>query len=87
MAKLLDELGGFVAEVASQQAGAARIEPEAARAGTVLRPENELRPEVSRSWRIFHSDDYLTQVSQQERDSLSRVEKLFGAKGLKHGHW
>ena len=87
MATLMEELGGFVAEVAASEARGSRIEPEAPRAGAVLRPENELHPEVSLSFRIFHSDEYMTQVTDKDREGLSRVEKIFTAKGLKHGHW
>jgi hypothetical protein len=53
----------------------------------VLRPENELKPEVCLSWRIFHKDEYLKPVTSAEREGLSQFEKRLHQLGLKRGHW
>ena len=53
----------------------------------VLRPENELKPEVCLCWRIFHKDEYLKPVTAAERESLSQFEKRLHQLGLKRGHW
>src|SRR5262245_60972971 len=41
----------------------ARTEWEPPRLAAVLRPENELKPEVSLTLRIFHADEYLKAVT------------------------
>lgn len=53
----------------------------------VLRPENELKPEVCLSWRIFHKDEYLKPVTAAEREGLSQFERRLHELGLKRGHW
>jgi hypothetical protein len=53
----------------------------------LLRPENEFRPEVGLTWRLFHKDEYLKAVTADDREILARLEKRLVAMGLKHGHW
>ena len=53
----------------------------------MLRPENELVPEVCLSWRIFHPQEYLTAVTDEDRESLAMCEKRLRELGLKRGHW
>jgi hypothetical protein len=64
----------------------ARTELEPPRT-VVLRPENELKPEVCLSWRIFHKDEYLQPVTAAEREGLTEFEKRLHELGLKRGHW
>ena len=82
---LKQELLAFVEEAfpAGERARAEMDPPRTA----VLRPENELKPEVSYTWRIFHKDDYLKPVTADDRDSLSVLEKRLTERGLKRGHW
>jgi hypothetical protein len=82
---LKQELLAFVEE-AFPKGEQARAEMDPPRTA-VLRPENELKPEVSCTWRIFHKDDYLKPVTADDRDSLSLLEKRLSERGLKRGHW
>lgn len=63
----------------------ARVELEPPRSA-VLRPENELKPEVVLTWRIFHPGGP-TPVTAEERDRLALVEKRLAALGCKRGRW
>jgi hypothetical protein len=63
----------------------ARVELEPPRTA-VLRPENELKPEVVLTWRIFHSGAP-TPVTADERDRLALVEKRLAVLGCKRGRW
>jgi len=81
-----------ILQEAVQQAGApsggqARLEVEPMRVAAVLRPENEMQPEVNLRARVFHADDYFTSVSLADRDRLSVFEKKLSAMGLRAGHW
>jgi hypothetical protein len=82
---LKQELLEFVQD-AFPSSDVARAELEPPRTA-VLRPENELKPEVSFTWRIFHKDEYLKAVTADDRDSLSGLEKRLTERGLKRGHW
>ena len=73
-------------EDAFPKSDVARAELEPAHTA-VLRPENELKPEVSFTWSIFHKDDYLRPVTADDRESLSGLEKRLTERGLKRGHW
>jgi hypothetical protein len=68
----------------SERGGGLELEPPHT---TLLRPENEFRPEFGFTWQIFHGDDYLTPVTVDDRKDLARIEKRLVALGLKHGHW
>ena len=72
---------------ARQEVGQARLEIEPMRVAAVLRPENEMQPEVNLRARVFHADDYFAPVSPAERDRLSSFEKKLVAVGLRAGHW
>lgn len=60
----------------------ARLEPPRL---AVLRPENELKPEVALSWRLFHADH--SPVAAEDRDRLAAFEKRLQALGAKRGRW
>jgi hypothetical protein len=77
----------FVHAVAGEQERRARAEMDPPRTAAVLRPENDLKPEISLSWRIFHAEAYLKAVAAGEREDLARFEKRLSALGLKQGHW
>ena len=85
-AALRQELLDFIQDTFPAGSEAARVELEPPRTA-VLRPENELKPEVSYTWRIFHKDEYLKAVTAEDRDKLSGVEKRLTERGLKRGHW
>jgi hypothetical protein len=82
---LKQELLAFVEEAfpAAQNAKTELDPPRTA----VLRPENELKPEISLTWRIFHKDEYLKAVTAADREGMSGVEKRLTERGLKRGHW
>ena len=51
-----------------------------------LRPENDLRPEVALTCRIFHPGEP-TPVTAKDRERLASFEKRLAALGLKRGRW
>jgi hypothetical protein len=52
----------------------------------LLRPENEFKPEVGLTWRIFHPGEP-TPVTAVDRERLASFEKRLAALGLKRGRW
>lgn len=67
-----------------ERTAAAELEPPHA---AVLRPENDCKPEVGLTWRLFHRDEYMSPVTGADRDRLAVVEKRLVALGLKQGRW
>ena len=65
----------------------ARIELDPIRPAAVLRPANELKPEVVLTARVFHKDDSFAAVTPEERERLHAFEKKLVALGLRQGHW
>jgi hypothetical protein len=84
---LREEMKAFVAATLPVDANVARVELEPPRTAAVLRPENELVPEVSLTWRLSHSDEYMKGVTADDRERMTRVERLLIKSGLKQGHW
>ena len=83
---LKQELLALAEKALATEQGVASTELEPPRT-VVLRPENELKPEVCLSWRIFHKDEYLKPVTVAEREGLTQFEKRLHQLGLKRGHW
>jgi hypothetical protein len=52
----------------------------------LLRPENEFKPEVALTWRIFHPGEP-SPVTAEDRERLAQFEKRLAALGLKRGRW
>ena len=65
----------------------ARLEIEPRRMAAVLRPENQMQPEVTLRARIFHADDSWKAVTPGDRERLEAFTKKLVAVGLKAGHW
>jgi hypothetical protein len=85
--KVKEEMREFLEQAVATHESVARTEVQPSGMELVLRPENELRPEVSTTLRIFHADEYLKSVTNEEREGLSRFEKRLTAMGLRQGHW
>jgi hypothetical protein len=85
--RLQEEMSALVKAAIPPGEGVARAELEPPRTAAMLRPENDLRPEVALTWRIFHSDEYMKPVTTAERQGLGQFEKKLTGLGLKHGHW
>jgi len=64
-----------------------RVEIEPVRPAAVLRPENEMHPEVVLAARVFHQDDSFGAVTLEERERMAAFEKKLVALGLRAGHW
>ena len=82
--KLWEELRALAeaAVPAEERKGRVELEPPHA---ALLRPENEFKPEVGLTWRIFRAD--LAPVTAQDREQLAWLEKRLAALGLKRGRW
>jgi hypothetical protein len=85
--RLKDEMRAFLEKEITPGEGAARTEWQASGTEIVMRPQNELRPEVGVTLRIFHADEYMKSVTAGEREGLSRFEKRLTEKGIRQGHW
>jgi hypothetical protein len=85
--KVWEGLREVLQTLVPKEEGRARIEIEAPRTAAFFRPENEMKPEIALSARVFHGDDYFAEVSPEEREGLSAVTKRLTDMGLKQGHW
>lgn len=65
----------------------ARVEIEAPRTAALLRPENQMKPEIGLNARVFHAEEYFAEVTADERAGLSAVTKRLTDMGLRQGHW
>jgi hypothetical protein len=83
---LRDELQTFLDEAFPVGERVARAE-RAAGLTVVARAENALQPELNVTWRIFHADEYLKTVTNEDRQGLTRVEKRLLELGLRHRRW
>jgi hypothetical protein len=83
---LRDELSVFLAAAFPVDERVARTEREPGRT-VVARAENGLQPEIGVTFRIFHGDEYLKTVTNEDRQGLTRVEKRLVELGLRRGHW
>ena len=82
--KLWEELRDLAEAAVPAAERTARVELDPPRTA-VLRPENEFKPEVMLSWRIFRGD--LQPVTPEDKEQLAGLEKRFAALGLKRGRW
>lgn len=86
-AKVWARLREIVESLVPKEGSRARVEVEAPRTAAFFRPENQLKPELALSARVFHGDEYFAEVTAQEKDRLSTVTKRLTEMGLKQGHW
>jgi hypothetical protein len=82
--RLWDELSALAEAAVPAAERTARVELEPPHTA-VLRPENEFKPEVGLTWRIFHPE--VTPVTAEDRERLSQLEKRLATLGLKRGRW
>ena len=82
--KLWDELRALAEDAVPLAERTARVELDPPHTA-LLRPENEFKPEVGLTWRIFHAE--LTPVTPEDRERLAGLEKRLAALGLKRGRW
>jgi hypothetical protein len=52
----------------------------------VLRPENEMKPEIALKARVVHEETFQA-VTPDERQRMSAFEKRLAVRGLRSGHW
>jgi hypothetical protein len=86
-AAVWERLRTILESVLPREGGSARVEIEPRRMAAVLRPENQMQPEVTLRARIFHADDLWKAVTPGDRDRREAFEKKLVAVGLKAGHW
>ena len=82
---LWERLRGILESTASGQGGEAQLEIEPMHAA-VLRPGNEMRPEITLRARIQHREAFQA-LTPAEREAMSAFEKKLVALGLRAGHW
>jgi hypothetical protein len=82
--RLWDELRALAETAVPPAERTARVALDPPHAA-LLRPENEFKPEVALTWRIFNPE--LTPVTAEDRERLAGLEKRLAALGLKRGRW
>jgi hypothetical protein len=82
--KLWEELRALAEAAVPLEERKGRVELEPPHTA-LLRPENEFKPEVGLTWRIFRAD--LAPVTAEDREQLAWLEKRLTALGLKRGRW
>ncbi len=85
--RIQERLRTLLSSLSPERGGNVRVELEPTRSAAVLRPENEMAPEVSVRARVFHGDDYFAAVTEDERARISTVDRRLAALGLRQGHW
>ena len=79
--EILDQaLGG------EDQRAEVRVEVDPMRTAAVLRPANEMKPEITLRARVQHAEAFQA-VTADERQRMSAFEKKLVALGLRAGHW
>jgi len=73
--------------LAPREDGPARVELDPPRAAALLRPENEMKPELSQTFQVFHKEGYFTAVTEAERGGIGQLDAWFSERGLRKGHW
>ena len=85
-AALWEKLRSILESALAEGSGDARVDIEPMRAAAVLRPENEMQPEVALRARVVHPETFQA-VTPGERDKIAAFEKKLVAMGLRAGHW
>lgn len=83
--ELLGELQALLEAAVPAEKRSARVELDPPRTA-LLRPENEFKPEVGLTWRLFHPGEPAP-ATAEDRERLAALEKRLAALGLKRGHW
>ena len=83
--QLWDELRALAEAAVPPAERTARVELDPPRTA-LLRPENEFKPEVGLTWRIFRVGEP-TPATAGDRDQLASLEKRLAVLGLKRGRW
>jgi hypothetical protein len=79
-------LRGILESALADQGGQPLLEIEPMRTAAVLRPENEMKPEITLRARIVHRETFET-LTPEERQRMSAFEKKLAAMGLRSGRW
>lgn len=85
-AALWERLRGILDQALEGQSGEVQLEVDRPRTAAVLRPENEMQPEVALRARIRHKEAFQP-VTADERARMAAFEKKISALGLRAGHW
>ena len=83
--QLWDELRALAEAAVPPEDRKARMELDPPRTA-LLRPENEFKPEVGLTWRIFRPGEPAP-ATAEDREALASLEKRLTALGLKRGRW
>ncbi len=83
--KLWEELRALAEAAVPAAERTARVELDPPRTA-MLRPENEFKPEVGLTWRIFRPGEPVA-ATAEDREALASLEKRLSALGLKRGRW
>jgi hypothetical protein len=85
-AELWHRLRTILESALGEESREARVDIEPRRPAAVLRPENEMKPEVTLRARVVHLKTFET-VTPEDRQRMSAFEKKLAAMGLRAGHW
>jgi hypothetical protein len=85
-AALWERLRVILGEALEGEGVQAGVEVEPPRTAAVLRPENEMQPEIALRARVRHKEAF-EPLTADERARMSAFEKKISAMGLRAGHW
>jgi uncharacterized protein YecE (DUF72 family) len=89
--KTFPEIHARLAELCHQvfpsEGTVARFELAPLESAVRLRPETEFAPELQRTVRVFHKQEYFQGVAGDSRERLAPLEGRLRALGLKAGAW
>ena len=85
-AELWQRLRAILQQALEGEGGDAQVDVEPTRTTAVLRPENEMQPEVALRAHVRHKGAFQA-VTADERERMSAFEKKVAAMGLRAGHW
>jgi hypothetical protein len=84
VAKLWQELNLLTEDIAPPEQRTARVQVEQS-ARVVMRPENELKPEVGLTFHLLPRGGTLAPVTAEDRERVAQLEKRLLAFGVKQG--
>ena len=82
-AEIWEELREIAQALVPQKGSRARVEVEGPRAAAFFQPEGQMLPEVAFAARVFHGEDYFTEVTADEEKKVHGVVQRLTEMGLR----
>ena len=82
-AEIRGTLRQLLETLAPPEGSRARLEIEPHRSAVFLAPEGEMQPEIAVNGRVFHGDEYFTEVTDGEEERVHEAVRRLTEMGLK----